>query len=174
MGFVHSETQDTRELFYFYRMSISVGQAAPNFTLVSDQNEMVTLTDLKGKPVVLLFFPFAFTGTCTTEMCHMRDHMSSYNDLNATIIGISVDSPFTLAKFKESEGLNFTLLSDFNKTTCQAYGCYYEDFVLGLKGVSKRAVFVLDAEGIVRHAEIVEKAPELPNFSAINETLAAV
>jgi peroxiredoxin len=122
--------------------------------------------------VVILFFPLAFTGTCTTEMCHMRDHMSLYNGFNAEIIGISVDSLFVLDRFKKENNLDFTLLSDFNKTACKDYGCLYEMFSFEMQGVSKRAAFIVDKDGNIQYAEVLESAGELPNFEAIQECLA--
>ncbi len=101
----------------------------------------------------------------------MRDDLSYYTNLNAAVVGISVDSPFTLGKFKEEQHYNFDLLSDFNKETSQAYQAFYENFVLGMKGVSRRAAFVVDGEGTIQYAEVLENAGELPNFSAIKETL---
>lgn len=153
-------------------MGLKVGDKAPLFTLYSDQKQEVSLNDYTGKNVVVLFFPLAFTGTCTEEMCTMRDALAEYNDLNAEIVAISVDSPFTLEKFKEAEQLNFPLLSDFNKEISRQYGALYDNFVLDMHGVSKRAAFVIDAEGVVRHAEVLEDAGELPDFSSLKTTLA--
>ena len=152
-------------------MSIQVGQAAPDFTLLDSDKNKVTLSEQKGQNVLLLFFPLAFTGVCTTELCNIRDNIAVYNNSNAKIFGISVDSPFTLGKFKEEQKLNFSLLSDFNKNVSASYGALYETFVLDLKGVSKRSAFVIDKDGIVRYAEVLESAGDLPNFSAIQDTL---
>src|ERR1700748_2029567 len=127
-------------------MAIQIGSPAPQFTLVSTALKEVSLSDFKGHKVILHFFPMAFTGTCTTQLCTMRDNFGYYNDLNATILGISVDSPFSLAKFKEENNYQFELLSDFNKEASTAYGAIYEDFFFGLKGVSTRAAFVIDEE----------------------------
>lgn len=144
---------------------------APNFTLRdSDKNE-VSLSQFSGKNVVLVFFPLAFTGVCTTELCSLRDSIAVYNNLNAEVLGISVDSLFTLDKFKNEQSLNFTLLSDFNKEVSAAYGCLYENFVLDMKGVSKRSAFVIDAKGAVQYAEVLESAGDLPNFEAIQACL---
>ena len=150
-------------------MSLQIGQAAPQFILVSDELKSVALSDYKGKKVVIHFFPMAFTGTCTTQLCTMRDSFGYYDGLNAQILGISVDSPFTLKKFKEENNYQFPLLSDFNKEVSAAYGAIYEEFVLGLKGVSKRAAFVLDEEQNIIYAEVLEKATDLPDFNAIAE-----
>lgn len=152
-------------------MVLQIGTKAPEFTLRASDTSEVSLSELKGKNVVILFFPLAFTGVCTTELCTMRDNYSEYEQLDAEILGISVDSPFTLAKFKEEQKLNFNLLSDFNKEVSRAYGALYEDFVLDMKGVSKRAVFVVDKNGIIRYSEVLENAGELPNFASLIEAL---
>lgn len=152
-------------------MTIKKGDKAPNFTLRASDTTEVSLNDYEGKNVVLLFFPLAFTGVCTTELCTMRDDISTYNNMNANVLALSVDSPFALAKFKEEQKLNFPLLSDFNKSVSRSYGALYEDFVLDMKGVSKRSAFVIDEKGIIRYAEVLENAGDLPNFAAIRETL---
>jgi peroxiredoxin len=149
-----------------------VGQPAPAFSLYDSEKNKVNLADQKGKNVVLLFFPQAFTGVCTAELCNVRDSISHYNQTNAQVYGISVDSVFTLAKFKEEQQLNFPLLSDFNKEVSASYDSLIQDFVLDMKGVSKRAAFVIDKEGIIQYAEILDKVTDLPDFNAIQETLA--
>ncbi len=148
-------------------MSIQIGQQAPEFKLVSSEITEVSLADFKGKKVVIHFFPFAFTGTCTTQLCTMRDSFGYYEGVNAQILGISVDSPFTLKKFKEENGYQFPLLSDFNKEVSTAYGAIYNEFVMGLKGVSKRAAFVLNENHEVVYAEVLDVATDLPDFEAI-------
>jgi len=152
-------------------MAIQIGQLAPDFTLYNSDKEQVTLSNLKGKNVLLLFFPFAFTGTCTKELCSTRDNLTFYQGVNAEVFGISVDSPHALRRFKEDLNLNFTLLSDFNKEVSTAYDSIYETFAMGTKGVSKRSAFVIDKEGIVRYAEVLENASEIPNFEAIQNCL---
>lgn len=152
-------------------MPIQIGDQAPEFKLFSTDKKEVALSDFKGQNVVLLFFPMAFTSVCTQELCSMRDNIAAYNNLNAQILAVSVDSPFTLNKFKEDQGLNFPLLSDFNKEASAAYDSLYEEFVMGMRGVSKRSAFVIDKEGIVRYAEVLDAAGNLPNFEAINGTL---
>lgn len=152
-------------------MSLKIGDKAPAFTLKNTEKEDVSLSDFSGKNVVVLFFPLAFTSTCTTELCSIRDSKAEYDKLNAEILAISVDSLFTLGKFKSEEGYNFQLLSDWNKDTAQAYGTIYDEFVLGMKGVAKRSAFVVDKTGTIRYAEVLESAGDLPNFAAINETL---
>jgi peroxiredoxin len=114
----------------------------------------------------------AFTGVCTTELCSLRDDIATYSSLNAEILAISVDSPFTLGKFKEDQNLPFPLLSDFNKTASTAYSSIYEEFVLGLKGVSKRSAFVVNTDGTLAYAEVLESAGDLPNFDNVKAALA--
>ncbi|MEZ2334134.1 redoxin domain-containing protein [Mucilaginibacter sp. RCC_168] len=150
-------------------MTLQAGQAAPQFSLLSTDIKSVSLADFKGKKVVVHFFPLAFTGVCTTQLCTMRDSFGYYDGLNAVILGISVDSPFTLAKFKAENNYQFDLLSDFNKEVSSAYGALYEEFVLGLKGVSKRSAFVIDEEQNIIYAEVLEDAGQLPDFAAIAE-----
>lgn len=150
-------------------MSVQPGQPAPQFKLVSSELKEVSLSDFKGKKVVIHFFPMAFTGVCTTQLCTMRDSFGYYDGLNAQILGISVDSPFTLAKFKEENNYQFPLLSDFNKEASTAYGAIYEEFAFGLKGVSKRAAFVIDEHQNVIYSEVLENAGDLPDFTAIAE-----
>lgn len=155
-------------------MPIEIGQAAPDFTLFNTEKAEVTLSAQRGQNVLLLFFPLAFTSVCTAELCSVRDGLKEYESLNAVPFGISVDSLHTLKKFKEEQSLNFELLSDFNKEVSTAYGALYEQFGYGMKGVGKRAAFVIDAEGIVRYAEVLENAGLQPDFSAIRETLQAI
>src|SRR5579872_4791495 len=145
---------------------IQIGQPAPEFSLYSSDKQKISLSDFKGKSVVLLFFPQAFTGTCTKELCSTRDNIALYNQANAQVLGISVDSVFTLAKYKEDQHLNFPLLSDFNKTASTEYGCLYDTFVFDMHGVSKRSAFVVDKQGIIRYAEVLDTATDLPNFEA--------
>ena len=152
-------------------MTLQSGEKAPTFTLIADDKSPVSLSDYSGKNVILLFFPLAFTSVCTTELCNVRDNLGYYNKLNAQVLAISVDSPFTLEKFKSEQSLNFPLLSDFNKEVSSNYGAIYEDFVLNMKGVSKRAAFVIDSEGVIRYAEVLENAGELPSFESIQKTL---
>ena len=152
-------------------MKIHIGQLAPDFSLYDSEKKMVTLSDLQGQNILLLFFPAAFSGTCTTELCFVRDNISAYNHVNVTVFGISVDMVYTLAKYKADQQLNFSLLSDFNKQTSTDYDCLYEMFSFGMKGVSKRAAFVIDKSGIIQYAEVLEKAGDLPNFPAIQRAL---
>ncbi len=154
-------------------MLLKTGSPAPDFSLYDSDKNKVSLSDFKGnKNVLLLFFPLAFTGTCTEELCAVRDDMGRYNDANALVLGISVDSVFTLAKYKEEQSYNFPLLSDFNKEVSMAYGCIYETFTpMMMRGVGKRAAFIIDKEGIVQYEEVLENAGNLPGFTAINNKL---
>lgn len=152
-------------------MSLAVNQKAPEFKLFNTEKKEIALSEHAGKNVVLLFFPLAFTSTCTAELCNIRDNYSIYNNLNAIVFGISGDSLFTLGKFKEEQKLNFDLLSDFNKDVSTAYGSIYELFGFGMKGVTKRAAFVIDKTGVLKYAEVLEKANDLPNFEAIQASL---
>ncbi len=161
-------------LYKVVDMKIEVGSKAPDFSLYSSGKEKISLSDYKDKNVVVLFFPLAFTGTCTRELCNVRDNIGVYNNSKAKVLAISVDSPQTLAKFKEDQHLNFPLLSDFNKTVSAAYGSLYETFSLEMKGVSKRSAFVIDGDGIVRYAEVLENAGEEPNYAAIGSCLASL
>ena len=153
-------------------MHIQPGQQAPDFSLFDSDKNKVSSTDMLGRNVVVLFFPFAFTGTCTTELCNVRDNIALYNNTHAQVFGISVDSLFTLAKYKTDQNLNFPLLSDFNKEVSKAFGVLYETFpAFELQGVSKRASFVIDREGVVRYSEVCPSPGDLPDFNAIQQTL---
>jgi peroxiredoxin len=152
-------------------MSLRAGDRAPDFKLFSTEKKEVSLSDFRGKNVVLLFYPFAFSGTCTTELCTMRDNFAIYSGLNAEILGISIDSVFTQKRYKEEQKLNFELLSDFNKEASRDYGSLYESFIFGTKGVSKRSAFVVDKEGILRYCEVLENAGEQPNYENIQACL---
>ena len=124
---------------------LNIGDKAPGFTVVSTDKQMVSLSDFAGKNVVLLFFPFAFTGTCTKELCMIKDDITRYSSLNVQIIAISVDSPHSLKKYKEE-----------------------------LQLPSKRSAFVINSEGIIKYEEILENAGDIPNFDLINQTLASL
>lgn len=156
-------------------MAIVIGQAAPDFSLFDSEKKKVTLSELKGKNVVILFFPLAFTGVCTTELCSVRDNIASYNDTNAQVLGISVDSLFVLDKFKQEQNLNFSLLSDFNKDAAKAFEVLYDTFpAFEMQGVSKRAAFVINKEGIIKYTEVCASPGDLPDFAAIQSTLQSI
>ena len=152
-------------------MQLQPGHTAPDFTLYNTKKEAVTLSSFLGKKVVLLFYPAAFTGTCTKELCSVRDDIASYNDINAVVFGISTDTVFSLIKYKEEQSLNFELLADYNKEVCAQYGAQYETFILGMKGTSRRAAFVVDEKGKITYAEVLESAGDLPDFNKIKAAL---
>lgn len=155
-------------------MAIQTGQAAPDFSLFDSEKNKITLSEFKGKNVLLLFFPLAFTSVCTKELCGIRDNIAFYNNTNAVVFGISVDSLYALGKFKKEQGLNFQLLSDFNKEASEKYDTIYKTWSFEMQGVSKRSAFVIDKEGIVQYAEVLDNASEVPDFEAINRTLTAL
>ncbi len=152
-------------------MSLQAGDIAPDFTLFDTEKQAVTLSALKGQNVVILFFPLAFTSTCTKELCGVRDDISQYTNLNAKVLAISIDSLFSLRKYKEEQGLNFDLLSDFNKEVCGWYGSQYDVFINNMKGVAKRSAFVVDKDGIIRYAEVLENSGDVPNLDAVRNVL---
>ena len=152
-------------------MSIEVGQKAPDFILYNTEKKEVRLKDQEGSDVLLLFFPLAFTNICTIELCTVRDSYKEYENLNIKIFGISVDSLYTLAVYKEQQRLNFDLLSDFNKEVSSKYGSLYHQFGFGMKEVSKRAAFLINKKGMVDYAEVLEDAGKLPDFEAIMKIL---
>lgn len=152
-------------------MSLRIGDRAPDFSLFSSEKKLVHLHDLKGKNIVLLFFPLAFTSTCTKELCATRDDIATYNNLETEVLGISIDTPQSLARYKQDLELNFTLLSDFNKEVIRSYDVIYEEYSLGMRGVSKRAVYVIDIEGIIRHMEVIENAGNMPDLEAVKNSL---
>ena len=151
-------------------MAAEVGSRAPDFTLTNQDRQPVTLSEQRGKPVVLAFFPAAFSSVCQKEMCTFRDSMARLGTANAQVYGISVDTFFTLKAFQDQQKLNFPLLSDFNKQAIRDYGVFNEDMI-GLKGIAKRAVFVIDRDGIIRHREVLEDARNEPNYDKVFSTL---
>ena len=154
-------------------MSITIGQKAPDFTLYNTEKKPVSLSDFAGKKnVLLLFFPLAFTSTCTKELCDVRDDIGTYENEHTQVLGISVDSTYTLAKYKEEQHYNYPLLSDFNKTASTIYDTVYESFgSMAMQGVSKRSAFIIDKQGVVKYAEVLENASNVPDFRAIREVL---
>ena len=154
-------------------MSVDVGSKAPDFTLTNEERQPVKLSEQRGKPVVLAFFPAAFSSVCTKELCTFRDSMARLNQAHAQVYGISVDTFFTLKAFHDQLGYNFPLLSDFNKQAIRDYGVFNEDMI-GLKGIAKRAVFVIDKEGVVRHREVLDDARNEPNYDAVFKALASM
>jgi len=152
-------------------MALAVGTKAPDFKLFNTEKKEISLSDFKGKTLIMQFFPAAFTGVCTAQMCTSRDELSLYNGLNASVLGISVDSPFTLGVFKEKNGLNFDLLSDFNKRTIHEYDMYFPNFALGMKGVASRGVVVVDKEGIIRYTQVTPSPGDQVDFTALDEAV---
>jgi glutaredoxin-dependent peroxiredoxin len=154
-------------------MSVDVGSTAPDFTLTSHDRQAVTLSAKRGTPVVLAFFPAAFSSVCAKEMCTLRDSMARLGTADAQVYGISVDTFFALKAFHDHEQLSFPLLSDFNKQVIRDYGVFNEDMI-GLKGIAKRAVFVIDTKGVVRHREVLADARNEPDYDAVFRALAAL
>ena len=154
-------------------MSVDVGSKAPDFTLTNEERQPVKLSEQRGKPVVLAFFPAAFSGVCTKELCTFRDSFARLNQAHAQVYGISVDTFFTLKAFKDAQGYNFPLLSDFNKQAIRDYGVFNEDMI-GLKGLAKRAVFVIDRKGVVRYREVLEDARHEPDYDRVLSAVATV
>ena len=155
-------------------MSVDVGAKAPDFTLPNQDRESITLSEqLKSGPVVLAFFPAAFSGVCQKEMCTFRDSASALNKVNARVLGVSVDTFFALKAWGDENKLNFPLLSDFNKDVIAKYGVVNPDMI-GLKNIAKRSVFVIDKGGVVRHREVLDDARNEPNYEKINQALASM
>ena len=158
-------------------MAIPVGSKAPDFTLKSKQASGlvdVKLSDHFGKRnTVLLFFPAAFTGVCTQEMCSITAGRNEYSSLNADVIGVSVDNPFAQEAWAQKEKIGITLASDLNKKVAEAYGVLLPDLI-GMGAVAARAAFVIDKNGVVQYSEQTPTPKDLPNFNAIKETLAKV
>lgn len=154
-------------------MTVEISEKAPVFTLPEAPGKMVDVGEVIGTaPVVLLFFPLAFSPVCTTEFCTFRDGWSQWEDLGAKVFGISIDSPFVAAKFKESENIPFPLLSDFNKEVAAMYGALHDD-LMGLKGVAKRAAFVINRDGDITYAWISEDPGVQVNFDEIKAAVKA-
>jgi peroxiredoxin len=155
-------------------MALSAGEKAPNFSLFNSEKTKITLSDFEGsKNVLLLFFPQAFTGVCTKELCSVRDGINKYHNDSTEVLGISVDSVFTLDKFKAEQQYNFSLLSDFNKDVSNLYEAIHESFTdMGMKGVSKRSAFIIDKAGVLQYAEVLDNPGAMPNFEAIDKKLA--
>ena len=158
-------------------MGITVGDQAPDFTLKSksgdDMND-ISLSDYRdNKNVVILFFPLAYTGVCTDEMCSVSGGLADYDALDAQVLGISVDSPFAQEAWAKENDITVPLLSDFNKEVSAAYGSQFEDLI-GFKGVAKRSAFVVDKSGVVRFASVSDDPTELPDFGAIKACLQAL
>ena len=154
-------------------MAVDVGSKAPDFTLMNQDRQPVTLSAEHGRPVVLVFFPAAFSSVCTKELCTFRDSLAKLNAAKAQVYGLSVDTFFTLKAFQDQQKLTFPLLSDFNKEVVAKYGVVNPDMI-GLHGVAKRAVFVIDGSGVVRHREVLEDARNEPDYGRVFEALTKI
>lgn len=154
-------------------MSLKVGDKAPDFTLpsITPVEAKVTLSSMKGKNVVLLFFPQAFTGVCTAEMCAMSESFDSYKSMNAEVLGISVDGVFVHKAFAAANKITYPLLSDFNKEVVKAYDILRPEFAHGMKGVAERSVFVIDKDGVIRYVEVTPSPGDQVNFDAIKKAV---
>lgn len=154
-------------------MSATVGSHAPDFTLPNQDRQPVTLSAAAGKNVVLAFFPAAFSSVCQKELCYFRDQLGNLNSANATVYGISVDTPFALKEFSKQNALTFDLLSDFNKDAITKFDVVNPD-MLGMKGISKRAVFVIDGSGVIRHRQVTASPGDEPDYAKVHEALAGI
>ena len=156
--------------------TIQIGQTAPDFSLYDSGKNKISLSDYAGKKnVLLLFFPLAFTGVCTKELCAVRDDIAKYENDKVQVLGISVDSVYSLAKYKQEQQYNYPLLSDFNKEVSGLYDVLYTSFsAMDMKGVSKRSAFLIDKEAIVQYAEVLERAADMPDFKAIDDKIAGL
>jgi len=152
-------------------MALSVGTQAPDFTLPTKPGETLTLSSLRGKQVVLLFYPAAFTGVCTKEMCTIAEDFSAYESLGAVPVAISVDTPWVVTKFAAESKATFPFASDFNKTVIRDYGVVRHDFAFGMKDVAERAVFVIGPDGVIKYAWVGENPGVFPDLDAVKNAL---
>ena len=153
---------------------LQIGQKTPSFKLLDTNKAEVSSDSFKGKNTVLFFFPMAGSGACTKEMCAIAEDFKSYSKLDANVVGISVDSWWTLKKFAEENKIEFPLLSDYNRDTIKAFDIVLPEFAFGYKNLAKRATFVLDREGIIRFIEVVPQFGDQPNLEAIKNALNAI
>jgi len=153
-------------------MSLTVGQKAPDFKLPDIDKNFHSLEEFKGKNVVLFFFPAAWTGACTKEMCTVQEDFNVYNAMNTMTIGISTDTIFALKRFKEDYKLdNIMLLSDFNKEAIKAYDVVFNNFSVGYNGVAMRSTFLIDGQGVLRYAEVLKAQGDLPDMDALQNAI---
>jgi peroxiredoxin len=154
---------------------LDIGSDAPDFTLPNTKREAVTLSGLRGKNVVLAFYPAAFTGVCEKELCSFRDALAAFNDLDATVLGISVDAPFSNGAFADRNSINFPILSDYTRAAVSAYGVAHDDFA-GMAGytAAKRSVFVVDKQGKLRWSWIADNPGQEPNYEAVQAAVKAL
>lgn len=152
-----------------------IGSDAPDFTLPDNKREAVKLSEQRGKNVVLAFYPAAFTGVCEKELCSFRDSLALLNELDATVYGISVDSPFANNAFAEKNSLNFQLLSDYGREAVNSYGVAHDDFA-GMAGytAAKRSVFVVDKEGKLRWSWVADNPGQEPDYDAVQAAVKAL
>ena len=148
-------------------MALTVGTKAPDFKLFNTDKKEVSLSNFTGKNLVIQFFPAAFTGVCTEQLCNSRDELAYYNNMNASVVGVSVDMLFSQAVFKEKNAINFDLLSDFNKKMIHEYDMYHCNFAFGFKGVAKRGVVVVDKAGVIQYVEETPSPGDQVNFAAL-------
>ena len=149
-------------------MAVDIGKKAPDFRLHDTDRKERSLSEFNGKKVVLAFYPGAFTGVCTKEMCSFRDSLSKFNNVNAQVIGISVDPPFSNKAFADQNKLNFPVLSDYNRQAVKAYDAYHENFIgLDRYTAAKRAVFVIDRDGVVRYKWVSDNPSVEPNYDEV-------
>ena len=151
-------------------MSVDVGSLAPDFTLMNQDREPVSLRAQRGQPVILAFFPAAFSSVCAKQLCTFRDQFGALSQANARVFGISVDTFFALKAFHADQRLTFPLLCDFNKHVIRDYGVVNEDMI-GLKDIAKRAVFVLDKDGVVIHRQVLDDARHEPDYTEVLSAL---
>ncbi|MCS6991778.1 MAG: redoxin domain-containing protein [Chitinophagales bacterium] len=153
-------------------MALSIGQPAPDFTLYSSEKQPVSLTDFRGKNVVLLFFPFVYSSVCTKELCTVQETFGAYEQFGAQVLGISVDPLFAAARFRQEYNIRFPLLSDFNKEVTRRYDVLLDEFAFGYRGVARRATFVVDKSGILRYAEVLGSPGDFPDLNRLADALA--
>lgn len=165
--------------FTIYTMSIQLGDQAPDFnlvTLTAEGPQVVSLSSMIGENnILILFVPMAFTGGCTAQFCSLTNDLNAYNQLGVKVLGISGDNPFAQKEWADKEGIGITLLSDYEHSATEAYGVAYESFLpeknLIMGGVPKRSAFVVDKEGVIRYAEVLDVPSDMPNMEAIQECL---
>ena len=156
-------------------MALKIGDKAPDFTLYDTEKKSRSLKEFLGQKSVLAFYPGAFTGVCTKEMCALRDSMSRFNDMNARVVGISVDGPIANKAFATQNNIQFPLLSDFDRAVVKSYDILLENFA-GLTGysVAKRSVFVLDKGGVIRYAWVSDNPGVEPNYEEVAKAVSSI
>lgn len=150
-----------------------VGEQAPDFSLKDTNMQPLSLHDFQGQPVILAFFPAAFSSTCTKELCTFRDSLARLNRANAQVLGVSVDLPYALKQFQEAQNLNFPLLSDFDHIAISDYGIIDNNFKGYVTGVARRAVFVVDSSGAIAWEWVADDPSEQPSYDEVIEAASA-